>query len=273
MVTKKLGLLDKEFGKDGISINWHDITSGSRQTQAMAAGSLDIGGVVGSASVLLANGGGNPVKIIGGTARPVETFALVVPGDGATSVSDLRGKTVAGPKGTTLHQMLLAALARDGLSGDDIQFVTMDLPKARAALLGGHVDGALLAATHVINAEKAGARVLVTAAGLIAPTLVIAAREQFVNDHPELVQRHVKVHKEAMAYILSHEAEALAIGAAEQGLSVADAAKLYQWAGLTDRLVPGDKDSLQADMMFLIENGLMRGPIDLEAVVLPVAFE
>ena len=273
MVTKKLGLLDKEFGKDGITISWHDLTSGAHQTQAMAAGSLDIGGVVGSASILLANGGGNPVKIIGGVSRPQETFALVVPADGATSIPGLKGKTIAGPKGTTLHQMLLAALARENMEASDVNLVTMDLPKARAALLGGHVDGALLAATHVINAEKAGARVLVTAAGLISPTLVIAAREGFVTDHPDLVKRYLKVHKEAMAYIRDHEAEALAIGAEEQGLSAEDAEKLYKWAGLTNRLVPEDAESLQADMDFLVENGLMRQPIDLGAVILPVSFE
>lgn len=39
MVMKHNNMLENEFKKDGIKIKWHDITSGAKQTQAMAAGS------------------------------------------------------------------------------------------------------------------------------------------------------------------------------------------------------------------------------------------
>lgn len=273
MVTRKLDLLTREFAKDGIEIVWHDITSGAHQTQAMAARSLDIGGVVGSTSVLLANAGGNPVKIAGGVARPSKTYAVVVPATGAKTFRDLKGKTVAGPKGTVLHQLLAAAAVRDGLTLADVNFVSMDLPKASAALAGGHVDGALLAGALVINAEKAGGGVLVTADGLINPTLVIAVREGFAAEHPDLLARYLKVHKAATAFTRDKTAEAIAIGAAEQGLSIEEATKLHEWAGLTDRLTAEDVEALLQDMAFLIDNGLMREAIDPKASFLPVAFE
>ena len=57
-------------------------------------------------------------------------------------IEDLKGKKVAGPKGTALHQILVAALNSKGMNINDVEFLQMDLPKAQAALLGGHVDAA-----------------------------------------------------------------------------------------------------------------------------------
>ena len=179
MAMKAMGMLEEEFAADNIAINWHSINSGAKQSEAMAAGSLDIASVINSTSVLLANANGNPVKIIGGVSRPARTFAIVAGPNGPATVADLKGKTVAGPKGTVLHQLLVAALTREGLKESDVKFVSMDLPKARTAMLGGSVDAALLAAGLVINSVKASARVLCTAEGLVVPKLVSAASDTF----------------------------------------------------------------------------------------------
>ena len=111
MVMREHKLLEKEFAADGIKINWHSINSGAQQAQAMAAGALDIGGVMNTTSVLLANAGGNPVKIAAGVSRPAQTFAIVTRPGLKLSIEQLRGKKIAGPRGTVLHQLLVAALA------------------------------------------------------------------------------------------------------------------------------------------------------------------
>ncbi len=53
------------------------------------------------------------------------------------SATDLVGKKVAGPKGTILHQVLISALDKEGLSMDDVEFVNMGIPEASAALSDG----------------------------------------------------------------------------------------------------------------------------------------
>ena len=63
IVMKKNQLLEKEFQKDGIKINWVSINSGAQQAQAMAAGSLDVSAVMNTASLLMANGAGNKIYI------------------------------------------------------------------------------------------------------------------------------------------------------------------------------------------------------------------
>ncbi len=114
-------------------------------------------------SVLLANAAGNPVRIINGVSRPAETFAIVAGKNGPASIEELKGATVAGPKGTVLHQMLVAALNSKGMTIDDVNFISMKLPRARTAMLAGKIDAALLAASLVIKSVDAGAHIVTTA--------------------------------------------------------------------------------------------------------------
>ena len=53
IVMKHNQMMEKEFAKDGIKVKWHDITSGAKQTQAMAAGSLDASAAMNTASILM----------------------------------------------------------------------------------------------------------------------------------------------------------------------------------------------------------------------------
>ncbi len=272
MIMKAKGLLEKEFAADGIAVNWHEITSGAKQAQAIAAGSLDIASVINSTSVLLANAGGNPVKIIGGVSRPSKTFAIVAGENGPKTIAELKGKTVAGPKGTVLHQLLLAALAKEGMSESDVNHVSMDLPKARTAMLAGQVDAALLAASLVINAVEAGAHVVTTAEGLVVPTLVIGAREGFIRERPDLVARYLKVFREAMRFIEQNPEEAVAIGVAEHGISLEEGKTLTDWADFTDHLLPTDIVNMRADFAFLKTQEKLKNEVDPVTICLPVAF-
>ncbi len=162
IVMKKQGLLEKELEPLGVSVVWHEIDSGAQQAQAMAAGSLDVGGVMNTTSIQMARGEGNPIKIVAGVSRPTGVFAIVAAKNGVGDIKSLKGKIVAGPKGTVLHQILVAALAREGMSIDDVQFIQMDIPKAFAALESGRADAALLAANTVVKAQEAGGRILAT---------------------------------------------------------------------------------------------------------------
>ena len=181
IVEKKLGLLEKEFAKDKIAVQYPEITVGSKQTEAMAAGSLHFAHALGGTSAILAAANGVDLKIIAIYSRAPKAFVVLTKGDKIQKVSDLKGKKVAGPKGTILHQLILAALAKEGLKPDDIQFVSMDLPSSAAALMNGSVDAALSAGPDAIRAEKAGARILTTGEGLVEATIVTAVRDWIVE--------------------------------------------------------------------------------------------
>ncbi len=273
IVMKENRMLEKEFVGSDVKVIWHEINSGAKQAQALAAGALDVSAVMNTASLLLAVGVGNDLVIATGAAHPNRVFALVGKKRHNYSVKDLKGKTVAGPRGTVLHQMLVAALKKEGMTMQDIQFVSMDPPKAYAALVGNSVDAALLAAGLVVKANDAGMKTITTAEGLVKPNLVMVARRAYAEEHPDLLKRVVAVHRKAHAWINENKEKALEMGAKAQGVSPEVAQKLFDWSSFYDVLTEDDIRGMQEDKRFLIENGLMRTKmrIDVRSLVMPEA--
>ena len=271
IVMKQHQSLEKEFQKDGIKINWVSINSGAQQAQAMAAGSLDVSAVMNTASLLMANGAGNKVLVATGVARPTQVFAVVGKAGQQMKIEDLKGKKVAGPKGTVLHQVLVAALKSKGMSINDVEFIQMDPGKAYAALMGKHVDAALLAASLIIKSNQAGAKTVVTADGLVNPLLVMAVSEKFAKENSALLERIVKVHRQTTKWIYENYDQAIAMGAKEAGVSLQDADKLAKWSHYFDVITDEDLQSLKSDQAFLLENDMMQNKVNTDQLVLPIA--
>ena len=273
MVMKEKGILQKHLSPLGLQAQWPEINSGAKQAQALASGDLDMGGVMNTASILMAEGEGNPVRIVAGVARPSDVFAIVAGKSGPRTVAELKGKTIADPKGTVLHQLLVAALAHEGIGMQQVNFVQMDLPQAFAAVQSGKIDAALLAANFVLNAQKDGSHVLARATGLVTPILAMTASESFLRKHPDRVKAVVAAHDEAWQWIQVNKEEAIALGAKLQNISVEEARQLYNWSHFTQRLNPNDFRSMEADMQFMLDNGMMRKRIDVRQIVAPTALE
>jgi len=269
IVAVRRGMLEEAFLARGVAVKFFEIDSGAKQAEALASGSLDIAGVINSTSVILAAAGGNQITIVSGFSRPTDLFAIVVKETALRSVADLRGKRVAGPKGTVLHQLLAAALARAGLSMGDVDFLQMDIPSARVALLSGQVDGALLAAANVSFAVAAGARVLTTAEGYVKPQLFVAARAAFLRDYPSLVALYVSVHRQALAWIEAHSEEALAIGAKEQGISLEEARSLAAASHFTDSIGAEGMAAMAEDVRFMLGIGMLDAVVDPRSLLGP----
>ena len=85
IIMKEKGMAEKAFGEKGIKVNYYEITSGAKQTEAIAAGSLDIASVINSVSVILANAAGNPVEIFSGFSKPEQMFTILVTCEGYVS--------------------------------------------------------------------------------------------------------------------------------------------------------------------------------------------
>lgn len=273
IVMKEQGLLEKELEPLGVTVNWPEITSGSKQAQALASGDLDVAGVMNSTSLLMAAGEGLPIKVIAGVARPTDVFAILGRKGGPATIAELKGKTVAGPMGTVLHQLLVASLAKNGMTIKDVQFTTMDIPQAFAALQGGKVDAALMAANMVIKAEEEGAVKLATATGYVVPKLGMMASEDFITKRPEELKAVLAAHDKAWQWIEANHDEAIALGAKVQGISVEDAQRLFDWSHFAQRMNQADLESMKEDMQFLLDNDMMRGSVDVTTLVIPEAME
>ena len=178
---------------------------------------------------------------------------------------------MAGSRGTVLHQVLIAALNKEGMSINDVEFLSMDLPAAQSALLSGNVDAALQAASGVIKAEEAGCKVITTAKSLVNVNLVMTVRKAFADQYPDAVKEVVRVQRETLQWINENQKAAIELGAKEHGISYKDAETLAQWSNFYDVVTEEDIKGLDVDQKFLIENDLMQKAVDVNALVLPVA--
>ena len=266
IVMKSQGLLEKEFAKEGIKINWIPIKAGLNQVRGMAAGEIDMVAAMNTSTLLIANSAGNRIVIVDGVAHPDDTFAIVAKPE-VKNIVDLKGRQIVGPKGTVLHHLLSAALKSSGVEMKDVNWVSMNLPASLTTLLGGRADAALLAAGGILAAEKAGFHALVKAKGLIETNLVLAARGDFAKEYPDVVRRVAKVNRQALQWALSNKSQAIALGAKELQLSKEDAAKLFEWSHFYSDLTQKDIDALQNSQRFLLEQKMMNRSVDINTLI------
>ena len=262
IIMKEKGMAEKAFGEKGIKVNYYEITSGAKQTEAIAAGSLDIASVINSASVILANASGNPVEIFAGFSKPEKMFTIMTANPDIKTPADLKGKKIAGPKGTVLHELLVAALKKEDLTIKDVEHINMGIPNAVQAMLAGKVDCALAAAASVVAAEKNGGRVLVTCEGYVSPLLISACSKDFATSHPDMLKLYTDTYKKALKWMEANMDEALEIGARVQDISMEDAKKLFGWSNFTDHLTNADLDALEYDVNFMFESGMIENKIN-----------
>jgi sulfonate transport system substrate-binding protein len=203
MVMKDKGLLEKEFEKDGIRIRWVQSAGSNKALEFLNAGSIDFGSTAGSAA-LVAKINGNPIKSIYVYSQP-EWTALVTAKDSKISkIEDLKGQRVAVTRGTDPHIFLVRALQSVGLSEKDIKPVLLQHPDGATALKRGDVQAwagldPMMAAAEVED----GARLFYR--NKDANTWgILNVREQFLKDHPDLVQRVLKVYEEARKFSLAN---------------------------------------------------------------------
>lgn len=267
MVMKNHQLLEKEFEKEGIRINWIPIKAGLNQVRGIAAGEIDMVAAMNTTTLMIANSVGNRIVIVGAVAHPDETFALVAKPEVAKQVSDLRDKTVVGPKGTVLHHLLTLALDRSDLKMSDVHFISMNLPSSLTTLLAGKADAALVAAGGLLKAQEHGFEPLVSAKGLLSTNLVLAARGSFADQYPEVVQRVAKVNKEALAWAQKHRDQAIELGAKEHKISIKDANALYDWSAFYTELTQKDVQAMKDSQVFLLKEKMMSNPVEVESLI------
>jgi sulfonate transport system substrate-binding protein len=122
-------------------VNWSDFTSGPPMLEAMASGSVDVGGV-GDAPPVFAAAGGEGVEIVGARTVPTgDQDALLVPkGSAITSIQQLKGKKIAYGSGSSGNYQMLTVLTAAGLTTKDVTLVNLQPAEALAAFTSGSVD-------------------------------------------------------------------------------------------------------------------------------------
>ena len=266
IIEKDKGMLAKNFGAD-TKVVYSDLTTGPEQTQALASGDIQFLNAVGATSVILSASNGADIKIISMYSRSPKAFELFTNDPTITSAADLAGKKIAGPKGTILHELLVAYLATADLTQDDVEFVDMSIPNSQAALESGDVDCALVAGPTAYNQEEGGKIVLTTGEGLVDATICVAASQKFIDERPEAVETFLKTQKEVLDYMAANEAEIMDITAKEVELTPEEVQDMYGQYDFDMTIKDSDIKALKQTEQFLFDNQMIENRVDVEQLI------
>ncbi|HVV79961.1 MAG TPA: aliphatic sulfonate ABC transporter substrate-binding protein [Pseudolabrys sp.] len=268
MLLKDKGWLEEEFKKDGIGIRWVQTLGSNKALEFLNAGSIDFGSTAGAAA-LVAKINGNPIKSIYVYSQPEWTALVTRKDTSITKIADLKGKRVAVTRGTDPHIFLVRALQSVGLSEKDIQPVLLQHPDGATALIRGDVDAwagldPMMAAAEIEH----GARLFYR--NKDANTWgILNVREQFLKDHPDLVQRVLAVYEEARKYSLANydEEKRAFIAATKLSDAIADK-QLKERTDITfNRIGARQRDSILAAGIALQQAGVIPASVDVKKAV------
>ncbi len=197
IINVKENIFKDMMAEQGIQTEYLALTTGSQQAAALASGSIDIVPTMGDTSVITALANGAPIKIIGMFGRSPKAFVLAVKDPALSNIESLRGKKIGGPRGTVLNQLLVKLLTDAGMSINDVDFISMGVSESLPALLRGDIDGALLVGAASYTAVQNGAEIIATGEGLISGSTLIAARDEFVKNSPQIIKEFLTAQQDS----------------------------------------------------------------------------
>ena len=268
IVIRSQGLLEKEFEKDGIKVRWVQTLGSNKALEFLNASSIDFGSTAGSAA-LVARINGNPIKSIYVYSRPEWTALVTRKDTGITKVADLKGKSVAVTRGTDPHIFLVRALVDAGLSDKDVKFVLLQHADGRSALIRGDVDAWAGLDPMMAAAELDDGAVLFFRKPEANTWGILNVREEFANEHPDIVARVLKVYEQGRLWALANPKELVKLLAEAAKIPEKVAEKqLTERTELThSRIGKPQADSILAAGLALQQAGVLPADVDVRKKV------
>ncbi|MDO5146762.1 MAG: aliphatic sulfonate ABC transporter substrate-binding protein [Eubacteriales bacterium] len=210
LYMKSQGILEKEWGEE-VSVKWSAFHAGPAEVEALFSGDIDIGyiGPVPAVSANVKSQG--DVSVIAGAACAGAELVRA-PGADITSVADLDGKTVAVPQiGNTQHLCLLKLLSENGLApvdeGGTVRVTAVENADVQNLMDQGNIDAAVVPEPWGSTLVKGGAEILLDYDALYQdgnyPVSVVVVRNDFMEEHPDLVETFLEQHEEVTQVIAS----------------------------------------------------------------------
>jgi sulfonate transport system substrate-binding protein len=266
MLLKEKRYLENEFSKDGIKVVWVKTVSSSNALQFLNANSINFGSSAGSAA-LVARINGNPIKSVYVYSRPEWTALVTTRDSGINRVEDLKGKRVAMVRGTDPHIFAVRALLSAGLTDKDIVPVLVQQhADGGTALIRGDVDAwAGLDPMMAQHELRDGARLFYR--NPEANTWgILNVREEFAEEHPDIVRRVIAGYERARKFSLANydELKRIFIGVTGLDSDVVDK-QLKERTELTHNKVgPAQRESILEAGIALQKAGVIGAGVDVK---------
>jgi len=253
----------------GVEVKWIDFQFGPPLLEAINVGSVDFG-YVGDSPPIFAQAANARIRYVAAVKQEGSTQAIIVPKDSPIrTLADLKGKRVAFGRGSSAHNLLVAALEKAGLAWSDITPAPLAPADATAAFVKGSVDAWSIWDPYLALAElKENARVIVFDKDIHKPNSFYIASTDFVEKYPALVARLNSVFASEGVWADSHHEEVIKAQAEATGVDIEAIRRFVDRS--TYRVVPIDDDvvrSQQAVADRFTRLGLIPKPINVPDIV------
>jgi sulfonate transport system substrate-binding protein len=268
IVLKNQGLLEKEFEKDGVKIQWVQSLGSNKALEFLNASSLDFGSTAGAAA-LVGKINGNPIRSIYVYSRPEWATLVTRPDTGIKTVADLKGKRVAATRGTDPHIFLIRALQEAGLSEKDITLVLLQHGDGKAALIRGDVDAWAGLDPLTASAEIENGAILFHRNKEANTWGILNVREEFAKAHPDAVKRVLAAYEQAREWSIAHpdELKAQLVAATKLPDAVIERQLKERTELSYSKIGQQQKDTILAAGLALQKAGVIKPEVDVQAVV------
>lgn len=268
IVERDQKIFENAFSDMGTSIDYAEITSGADQTQALASGDVQVLYGVGATSVILSAANGADIKVLNMYSRSPKAFTMYSTDETINSPEMLKGKTIAGPVGTNLHELLAAYLATAGMTVEDVNYVNMSIPEAKAALDGGSVDAALVAGATAYTAKQQGYHLVADGEGLIDAIIAVAVTDKFYQEHKDVIDTFLEAEASIAAFMKDNEAEAVSITAKSLDLDESAVREMAAYYNFSTEVSDADVAGFQKTADFMLEAGMIENAVDVKDLFL-----
>lgn len=180
--------LERRLEPLGVAARWVEFAAGPPLLEAMNVGSVDFG-FTGDAPPIFAQAAGAAITYVAALPSNGAGEAIITkPGSGVGSLADLKGRKVGMTKGTSAHNLAVAALEAAGLAFTDITPVYLSPADAGAAFARDSIDAWSIWDPFLAVAElRYGTRQLVTSKAALAVNTYVLANRTFAAQQPQVV--------------------------------------------------------------------------------------
>lgn len=172
----------------GVEVQWLEFQFGPPIMEAIRVGSVDIG-YVGDSPPIFAQAARTDLLYV--AAVPASAEAILLPaGSPLRELRGLRSRRIAFARGSSAHNLTIAAVEKAGLAFADVQATALAPADAAAAFERGAIDAwTIWDPYYALYENRSGVRVLATSDGIAPQNSFLVGSRSFVSENPGIVAK------------------------------------------------------------------------------------
>lgn len=218
-LARQQGVIEKRF--PGTVVKWAEFPYGPPLLEALNAGSLDYG-YTGNAPPVFAQAARANLNYVAAIPARGDNQAILVQSDSPLkTLADLKGKKLGVAKGSSAHDLAVAAIESAGLTWKDVSPIYLPPADAASAFAKGAIDAWSIWDPFLAIVELKGARRLPTEPAVALQNSFFLANKAFVDANPAIVTGINDALVKVSAWAKDNRAEASKLFSEATGVDIA----------------------------------------------------